>query len=281
MKQINQYIFNLYHFILNVRDTMEYSIERDHDVKIYENRQKVLTEELKEGHAFGNFLINNGENGEKLKARMQEFIDDFYVAGNNVLTVAGDKVRVDHTQNIKIFTGVGDVSNTLRDILSQYMGVARNQKDDEEVLTKLVVADERMYRVVFNMLVMREFQKSFAEFQKAMAENKGQPSPQSNFIVQNELFIMAKLLRDCRANVKVTDNETLDLLDEVIQVVEMTEGRRDRRNNKTFKDLFDDLNRKLGDAVNKAEPVWKQAYEAAVQEMIRDQQAAAPAPEQA
>ena len=277
MTQLNQYIFNLYHFILNVRDTMEYTIDREHDVKIFENRKKVLTDELLEGHAFGNFLLNNGEAGEKLKARVQDFIDEFYKEGNNTLVVAGDKIRVDHSQNIKILEQVIDLSNTLRDILGQYMGAARQKNERDPLIEQLVANDERMFRVVFAMLTMREFQKSFSEFQKMMAESKGQPTPQSNFIVQNELFKLAKMFRDSRAAVHVTDNETLDLLDECIELVEMTEGRRDRRDNKPFKDFFDACNQKLGEAVNKVEPLWKQSYETAVQVMLNDQKPAAEA----
>ena len=125
MKQINQYIFNIYHFILNVRDTMEYTIKRDHDVKLFENRKKVIEDNLKEGTAFGNFLKNNGEAGDKIKEQVQTFINDFYGPDQHVLTVAGDKVRVDFSQNIKIFEGVMNLSNPLRDILTQYVAMSK------------------------------------------------------------------------------------------------------------------------------------------------------------
>lgn len=270
MKQINQYIFNLYHFILNVRDTMEYTIQRDHDIKLYENRKKVLTEEMKDGHAFGNFLKNNGEAGDKLRERVDAFISDFYGDGNTVLVPAGEKVRVDHTQHIKVFEGVIDLSNTLRDILTQYITVSKQQKEDEMVITNLVTLDERMFRVVFAMLVMRDFEASFGEFQKMMGESKGQPTPQSNYIVQNELFKMSKFIRDSRQHIHITDNETLDLLDDTIKVIEMTEGRRDRPGDRSFKDIFEDINRRLSEYVNRIEPQWKQAYEVGVKEMIED-----------
>lgn len=272
MKQINQYIFNLYHFILNVRDTMEYAINRDHDIKLFENRKRVLNEELLEGHAFGNFLKNNGENGEKLRERVQNFINDYYGDESTILMANGDKVRVDHTQNIHIFEGVIELSDTLRDILAQYVAVSKQKKEDETLITNLVILDERMFRVVFTMLVMQEFEKSFFEFQKMMSESQGQPTPQSNYIVQNELFKMSKFIRDSRAHIHITDNETLDLLDDTIKVIEMTEGRRDRPSEKPFKDIFEDINRRLSDYVNKIEPQWKLAYETGVKEIIADSQ---------
>lgn len=274
MKQINQYIFNIYHFILNVRDTMEYTIKRDHDAKIFENRKKVIEDNLKEGTAFGNFLKNNGEAGDKIKEQVQTFINDFYGPDQHVLTVSGDKVRVDYSQNIKILEDVLNLSNPLRDILTQYVAMSRQQKDDEAVITNLVTLDERMFRVVYTMLVMRTFEESFGEFQKMMNESKGQPTPQSNFIVQNELFKLAKCLRESRQRIHVTDNETLDIIDDTLKVVEMTEGRRDRPGQKGFKEIFDDINRRLSDYVNIIEPQWKAAYDQGVKEMIEASKAA-------
>ena len=274
MKQINQYIFNIYHFILNVRDTMEYAIKRDHEANIFESRKKIISENLNEGTAFGNFLKNNGEAGDKIKEQVQNFVNDFYGPDQNVLTVAGDKVRVDYSQSIKIFEEVLKLSNPLRDILTQYVAMSRSQKDDEAIITNLVTLDERMFRVVYTMLVMRTFEESFAEFQKMMNESKGQPTPQSNFIVQNELFKMSSLLRESRQHIHVTDNETLDLLDDTLKVVEMTEGRRDRPGQKGFKEIFDDINRRLSEYVNIIEPQWKAAYDMGVKEMIEDQKKA-------
>ena len=189
-------------------------------------------------------------------------------------TVAGDKVRVDYSQSIKIYEEVLKHSNPLRDILTQYVAMSRSQKDDEAIITNLVTLDERMFRVVYTMLVMRTFEESFAEFQKMMNESKGQPTPQSNFIVQNELFKMSGLLRESRQHIHVTDNETLDLLDDTLKVVEMTEGRRDRPGQKGFKEIFDDINRRLSEYVNIIEPQWKAAYDMGVKEMIEDQKKA-------
>ncbi len=48
----------------------------------------------------------------------------------------------------------------------------------------------------------------------------------------------------------------------------MTEGRRDRRDNKSFQDIFNDINRRLSDHVAKLEPVWKEIYEKLFKEMV-------------
>ena len=265
----NQYIFNIYHYLLNLRDTMEYTIDREHKKELYENRKNVLINGLAKGSALGNFLENNKEQGDKVREKLNQVIDDFYGEGNNVIKVTEDgSVRVDHTQHIKIFDEIVGVQESVRDIVYGYLNYARQQNQSDEEMIKLMALDEKMTRVIIAMLVMREFEKSFGEFQKVMNESKGQPTPQSNFIVQNEIAKMANLIRFSRGHAHCTDNETLDLLDDVEEVIQMTEGRRDRRDNKPFSDFFNDINRRLNEAVAKLEPQWKAVYEKLFKEMV-------------
>ncbi len=275
MNQTSQYIFNIYHYLLNLRDTLEFTIDREHNVNLYNQRKTVLIEGKKSGSAFGNFLDNNKEQAEKLVEKLDEFIEDFYSDNSTVLTVAGDKVRVDHTQNIKLFEETIQLSESVRDILFGYLNYAKSRNELDEEIEQLVVRDERLYRSIVNMLVMGEFEKSFGEFQKVMGESQGKPTPQSNFIVQNELQKLAGLIRFSRSHTHVTDNTTLDMLDKAITVLEMSEGRRDRRDNRSFKDLFEEVNREANAAVRTNEPAWKEAYEKALADVIAEQNKAA------
>ena len=127
--------------------------------------------------------------------------------------------------------------------------------------------------------MMQDFQKSFFEFQKVMGENQGKPSPQSNFIVQNELSHYASLLREIRAHNHCTDNDTLDALDKCLQVVEMSEGRRDRRGNKNFPDLFKEALDQVNALVVLNGPKWQEAFNKALQEMLADIRKNANAPQ--
>ena len=275
MNQTSQYIFNIYHYLLNLRDTLEFTIDREHNVNLYNQRKTVLIEGKKSGSAFGNFLDNNKEQAEKLVEKLDEFIEDFYSDNSTVLTVAGDKVRVDHTQNIKLFEETIQLSESVRDILFGYLNYAKSRNELDEEIEQLVVRDERLYRSIVNMLVMGEFEKSFGEFQKVMGEAQGKPTPQSNFIVQNELQKLAGLIRFSRNHTHVTDNTTLDMLDKAITVLEMSEGRRDRRDNRSFKDLFEEINREANAAVRTNEPAWKEAYEKALADVVAEQNKAA------
>ena len=265
----NQYIFNIYHYLLNLRDTVEYAIDREHTKELYEQRKNVLIKGIEHGSALGNFLENNKEQGDKIKEKLNEFINDIYGDDSTVIKVTEDgKIRVDHTQHVKLFDEVVGLQESVRDILYGYMNFARGKNETDEDMVKLVALDEKMTRTILAMLIMREFQKSFGEFQKVMAESKGQPTPQSNFIVQNEISKMASMMRFSRAHAHCTDNETLDLLDDVNKVIEMTEGRRDRRDNKSFQDIFNDINRRLSEHVAKLEPEWKKVYEELFKQMV-------------
>lgn len=260
MTQLSKYIVKLYNYMLNVRDTMELVMPRDHSIDAYNARKKVLTDGIKEGYAFGNFLKNNGEKGEELNKKFSDFIEEYYSDNSSIIKIAGEQVRVDSSQNCKILIDVVSPVETFKDIIGQYMIVATQKNELDPEVKRLLVLDDRMFRIVFFMLTIREYEKSFAEFNKVMTESNGKPTPQSNFIVQNELAVMTRAMRDVRVHNKFTDNETLDLIDDALKVVEMTEGRRDRVGNKSFKDIFEDINRRLSEAVGKIEPEWKTCF---------------------
>ena len=277
MNNFSLYTFRLYHYLLTLRDTLEYAIKREHKIEIYENRKKILVDNLQEGTPFGDFLKNNGETGDKIREKVQSFIDELYSENSTILVPSGDTVRVDTAQIVTLYDMTVGLTETLRDIVFQYIAYGQNNKEIDPMMVDLVNDDERMYRIILSMLVMRSFQESFAEFQKVMGESQGKPTPQSNFIVQNELVKLAGYLRFSRQHTRATDNETLDLLDETLKVIEMTEGRRQRPDNKGFKEIFDDLNNKLNAQAAKLETIWKGQYQRVVEEVTKNQQAAAQA----
>ena len=277
MNNFSLYTFRLYHYLLTIRDTLEYTIKREHKVEVYENRKRILVDNLQEGTPFGDFLKNNGETGDKIREKVQNFIDELYSENSTILTPSGDIVRVDVAQVVTIYDMAVGLTETLRDIVFQYIAYGQNNKEIDPMMVDLANDDERMYRIILSMLVMRSFEESFGEFQKVMTESQGKPTPQSNFIVQNELVKMAGYLRFSRQHTRCTDNETLDLLDDTLKVIEMTEGRRQRPDNKGFKEIFDDLNNRLNAQAAKVETIWKGQYQRVVEEVTKNQQAAAQA----
>jgi len=277
MNQTNQYIFNLYHYLLTLRDTLEYTIDREHSKQLFEQRKEILTKGKMPGSHLGNFFENNKEQSEKLNTQLDEFINEIYGDDSNVLIVSGENVRVDHTQNIKIFDYVAGLSESVRDIVYGYLNYAKQQNQTEELIVNLLKNDDKLYRSVYAMLGMREFHKSFTEFQKVMGESKGQPTPQSNFIVQNEIIKLKNSILFVRDHHHTTDTEVLEALDKAFALIEMTEGKRDRKDNKPFNELFDELNKALNEVVAKVEPEWKKSFQDCLDEMRNSKQEAAKA----
>lgn len=271
MKNINQYNFDIIHVATHLRDTLEYVLPRDHDAKIFEQRKTVLTKGLENETPLGKFLAANEDKFTDMVAKYKEMLEELYGDKSTILVKTSDgKIRVDHSQHLKIYDYVINLMEPIRDIIYFHLNLARRQNENEAVIEDLMAIDDRHYRLFVYLLLMQDFQKSFFEFQKVMGESKGQPTPQSNFIVQNELSKYAELLRFVRRHNHCIDNETLDALDLCLQVVEMSEGRRERRDNKNFPDLFKEALDRLNDLVKTNGPKWQELFNKALQEMLAD-----------
>ena len=271
MKNINQYNFDIIHVATHLRDTLEYVLPRDHDAKVFEQRKAVLTKGLEAETPLGKFLEANKEQFKDFTAKYNEMLDEVYGDDSTILTKTADgKVRVDHSQHLKIYDYVVNLMEPLRDIIYFHVNLARKQNENEAIIEDLMPVDDRHYRLFAYLLMMQDFQKSFFEFQKVMGEAGGKPTPQSNFIVQNELAKYAEMLRYIRQHNHCIDNETLDALDKCLQVVEMSEGRRERRDNKNFPDLFKEALDNLNALVQKSGPKWSELFNKALQEMLAD-----------
>ena len=271
MKNINQYNFDIIHVATHLRDTLEYVLPREHDVKVYEQRKDVLIKGLQKETPLGKFLEANKDKFEEMMKLYNELLDDVYSDNSTIVTKTNDgKIRVDHSQHLRIYELVTKIMEPLRDIIYFHLNLARKNNEQEAILEDLMPIDDRYYRAFTFLLMMQDFQKSFFEFQKVMGENQGKPSPQSNFIVQNELSHYAMMLRSIRAHNHFTDNESLDALDKCLQVVEMSEGRRDRRDNKNFPDLFKEALDQINAIVVLNGPKWQEAFNKALKEMLED-----------
>lgn len=268
MNNTSRYIANLYLLLLNVRDTLEFLIPRDHPMNVYNARKVTIEESLKENSAFKNFLNNNGEKGKEIEEKFKTFVETVYGPESTILVPGTENVRVDHTQHIAVYDYVVGINETLRDIILSYINYARQHNEQEEVIMKLIPADEALYRAVLAKLIMIDLEKSFIEFNKVMNESKGQQTPQSNFIVQNEISKLIGYLRFSRQHNHLIDNKTLDLLDECLQIAEMVEGRRERRDNKSFQDIFKENREHLDAYIAEKEPIWREAYRPVLTEMV-------------
>ncbi len=271
MKNINQYNFDIIHVATHLRDTLEYVLPREHDVKVYNQRKEVLTKGLSKETPLGKFLEANKDKFTELLKNYDELLEEVYGDNSTILVKTNDgKIRVDHSQHLRIYELVTSMMEPIRDVIYFHVNLARKQNENEPIIEELMPYDDRQYRLFAYLLMMQDFEKSFFEFQKVMGEAGGKPTPQSNFIVQNELSKYAKMLRNIREHTRFTDNETLDVLDKCLQVVEMSEGRRDRRDNKNFPDLFKEALDGVNAKFTLNGPKWQEKFNKALQEMLAD-----------
>ena len=271
MKNINQYNFDIIHVATHLRDTLEYVLPREHDEKVYNQRKEVLTKGLSKETPLGKFLEANKDKFTELLKNYDELLEEVYGDNSTILVkTAEGKIRVDHSQHLRIYELVTSMMEPIRDVIYFHVNLARKQNENEPIIEELMPYDDRQYRLFAYLLMMQDFQKSFFEFQKVMGEAGGKPTPQSNFIVQNELAKYARMLRNIREHTRFTDNETLDVLDKCLQVVEMSEGRRDRRDNRNFPDLFKEALDGVNAKFTLNGPKWQEKFNKALQEMLAD-----------
>ena len=174
MKNINQYNFDIIHVATHLRDTLEYVLPREHDVKVYEQRKDVLIKGLQKETPLGKFLEANKDKFEEMMKNYNELLDDVYSDNSTIVTKTNDgKIRVDHSQHLRIYELVVNIMEPLRDIIYFHINLARRQNEQEAILEDLMPLDDRYYRSFAYLLMMQDFQKSFFEFQKVMGENKG------------------------------------------------------------------------------------------------------------
>ena len=258
-------IFDVSHLIRTFRDTLQFTMPEEIDVQSFEQRKLILNAPLDEKTFVGKFIKDREKQFEKFITSYKEYIDKIYGDDSTILTkTAEGKIRVDHSQHIAIYQGFIEAEEVLRDIMFFYFQHGVNNKLLEDVVGRLVDADERFDRTIKLLFLINQFKISFGEFQKVMAESKGQPTPQSNFITQNELSVLANYIRFTRDHCHMKDNQTLDIYDDVVELIQMCEGRRDRRDNKPFPDLFNTVIHQLNELINKAGPVYDKAYREAL-----------------
>ena len=269
MNNTSQCIFDISHVLKTIRDTMEFALPNPVKVEAFTQRKTILNTVLDPKSFLGKFVSDNEEKLKEFKEKYQEFMDEVYGDESTIcVKTAEGTVRVDHAQNIKIYQTVIYISETIRDIMYSHVAFARNKNQSEEAILKHVENDEKFDRIIKDFLLIQEYQKSFMEFQKVMSESKGQPTPQSNFIVQNELNVIASMIRFNRDHCHSLENKIWDSLDHTNELIQSCEGRRERRDNKPFPELFTNLIKELGEKVNELGPIYNESYQANLKDML-------------
>lgn len=270
MNNISRSIATLIHYNVLIRDTLEYTLnKKEYSRQLYDYKKNGIKIELEQNTPLKIFIEKNGENGQKLKDKILEAYERIYGEKSTIIHVAPDGLRVDNAQNITVFELIIPLHEELRKIIDAHLDFARKENQLEDKITDLVKTDEKFYRGIVFMALVPELERLFVDYNKARSEAKGELTPQSNFI-QNDLNKVVGLLGFSRQNARVTDREYTDLLDQVFDVVEEIEGRRDLRSGHTFQGEFADLKTNVSKYIAAIEPIWKAKYDAVMKELVED-----------
>lgn len=273
MLPISRVIVSFVYYNSLVRDTLEYTLKRDQfDVKFYDYKRNGIVHEIELNTPLKGFIEQNSEKGgPELLKQIQDFIAALYDDKSTIIVREENGVRIDHAQDVTIFDKVIPLHEQINAVIRLHDQYRKEHNEVEESITNLLDADERFYRSVALFTLARALREKFDEFNKAMRENNGQPSPQSNF-VSGELNQLVKNFYIVRENSKCHDPLYTEALDAVSNSIEMMSGKRDLPTGKKFGDVFNEVSLKTQQFLLNAEEDWKKYYQPAVDEMIKDNQ---------
>lgn len=277
MNEITHFIFSIYHYSLMLRDTLEYmmSDRKEFKIAVYNQRKAVLTGMLDNPSPLRHFLDQNKETGEKIAAQLHEFLDEVYGEDSTIVKVHGEQIEVDAAQHLTVYNYVIGLHETVSDIVRGYLNYAKGQNALEEDFEDMVEDDERLYRVIVYLTIFDDIVKTFAEFNQAMRETNGQPSPQSNFIV-NDLRRYIGFIKFSAQHNKIQDPELLKLIDDVEKVFSYMEGKEKLPEGKDFGKVFDETKIYIKSLLAAYETKWRNSFTKVFQDVIEFEKARAP-----
>lgn len=268
MNQTSHFIFGIYHFNLMIRDTLEYTLERkEYNIQAYEQRRKNMLAMLDNPSPLRQFLDQNKETGEKIDAQLREFIEDIYGEKSTIVHRSGDELRVDKAQHIAVYNYIVGLHETLSDITRGYINFAKKQNMAEDSFIALVDDDERLYRCIAYMAIFDDVEKTFIEFNQAMHETKGQPSPQSNFIV-NDLKRYIGFIKFVQAHNTIQDEKLKKMMDDTEMMFSYMEGKEKLPEDKKFPQLFQENKNYIRSLVAEYEQKWKVRFESVYRALV-------------
>jgi len=295
MNQVSQHILSIYHYNILLRDSLEYALTKEsYNLQAYEQRKTGLALALKEKSPLRNFIDTNGETGKSIETKLNDFIETVYGDASTFLRPSPEGLRVDHAQHLQLFDFIVGLHETLSDITRGYLNFAREKNQSEPGIEKVIADDERLYRSIVFMTVMAEIDKTFFEFNKAMRETKGIPSPQSNYIV-GDLKRLVGFLKFQKEHNTVRDEAFNEMMDNSFRAIDCIEGKRELplkdltleekttykgvvtpegKRHVNFQEVFKENHDVILKVVATSEETWRKSYQPVITELMALTQAA-------
>ena len=284
MNQPTQVIATLEHYKVAIRDTLEYTLNKEaYNLDAYKEKKRSVLIEVEQPTPLKNIINASGENGEKLEKMIRDFYDDVYGDESTILKLADDGLRVDHAQHIAIFKGVVPIHENVEAMVSGIIRDAKGKGIDVSQAEAADLAEERLYRGVCYLTMVGQLVRLFNDYNVARREAKGEESPASKFI-GNDISEVITLINTVRANNRLTDERYMGVQDKVFALVEYMTGRRDLPTGKGFPEVIRETEDSINGFIREVEPLWKQTYDPLIRELVeiaKAQQAKAEQPAEA
>ena len=284
MNQPTQVIATLEHYKVAIRDTLEYTLNKEkYDINAFKDKKRSVLIEVEQPTPLKSIINASGENGEKLEKMIRDFYADVYGEESTILKEADDGLRVDHAQHISIFKGVVPIHENIEAMVSGIIRDAKTKGMDVAQAEAADLAEERLYRGVCYLTMVGQLVRLFNDYNVARREAKGEETAASKFI-GNDISEVITLLNTVRANNRLTDERYMGVQDKVFALVEYMTGRRDLPTGKGFAEVIKETEDSINGFIREVEPMWKQSYDPLIREHIeiaRQQQAAQAQPAEA
>ena len=269
MNQTSEVIATLIHYNVAIRDTLEYCLKKgDYDINLFKDKKRAVLIEVNEHTPLKDIIDRSGENGKKLETAIREFYDEVYGDESSILKLADDGLRVDHAQHLAIYKHVLPIHENVAAMIFGILNDAHQKNIDVADIEALVRADERMYRGVATLALTNDLISLFNDFNKAMQDNKGVPSPASNFI-QSDLQAVINHLNFIRANCHTIELDYKEgVEDKVHALIENMTGRRALHPNEKFPDAIRIVQQGINSYLKPVEDTFRALYVPAMQALI-------------
>lgn len=274
--QLNQpsvVITTLLHYNVEVRDTLEYCLNKpSYDVALFKNKKRSVIVEVDQNTPLKNILNNSKEN--EAGAKLEKLIRDFYaeVYDGNILTLGVDpdgkeEVRVDHSQTLVIYKYVLPIHQNVSAMIAGILNDAHSKNIDVAEVEKVYRAEEKMFSAVAYLTLVGDLNRLFAEYNKARQEAQGAITPVSNFI-QQDLEQVIRYINTVRAGSRVTALVFKTMEDKINALVETMTGRRDLPEGKNHNDLMRETAETVNLYVRDVEAEFRVVYPPLVQKLV-------------
>lgn len=268
MNDATRFIMGIYQVTLMVRDTLEYVQGRpEHDINFYNQRKQIINHGLVENSPLSHFLSQNGEIGEKIRANLNEFIEFAYSDDSTYITLENGKIVVDHAQDLRALDYVIGLRETLMDIVKKFAEKTNSEGNLETQLANLIALDESFYRILGSLIVFDLTHKSFLEFNKAMHENGGKPSPQSNFVI-NDLKKLVGFTKFIHEHANKSDEKYEKAYESNFTCLNYMEGSKPLPEGSNMKNEIETVHNAYVTLLQEREAPWRTVYSSVWNELV-------------